>query len=186
MAPQVDSKLTWYKQRELKAKQEHQRILQDSKRVYESVLSKTKSEYEKKVVQMVLDRRQIIQSLKYLARDWDDSSWKNWSIKNAYTNPEAVRFGQLTVTGHIETQTFPALLPLLVNGCSVLFKANGAEKQKVAQAFQSVLLRLLAVVPPGKLRFTFIDPVALGDNVAPFMHLCDYDEKLVTSRAWSK
>jgi hypothetical protein len=36
------------------------------------------------------------------------------------------------------------------------------------------------------LRFTFIDPVGLGQNVAAFMKLADYDENLVTSKAWSE
>ena len=36
------------------------------------------------------------------------------------------------------------------------------------------------------LRFTFIDPVGLGQNVASFMHLKDYDEELVTSKTWTE
>lgn len=46
------------------------------------------------------------------------------------------------------------------------------------------MLRLLATQPPGQIHFTLIDPVALGQNVAAFMQLADYDEALVTSRAW--
>lgn len=68
---------------------------------------------------------------------------------------------------------------------ALLFKVNGSLKNTTAQRIQALLLRLLATFPPGKLRFTFIDPVALGQNVAPFMHLADYDEALVTSKAWS-
>jgi len=48
------------------------------------------------------------------------------------------------------------------------------------------MLRLLASIPPGQLRFTFIDPVGLGQNMAAFMHLADYDEALVSSRAWTE
>jgi S-DNA-T family DNA segregation ATPase FtsK/SpoIIIE len=158
----------------------------DSKVKYESALTNIKSEYEEKTAPISPGRQQLIQAMNYLARDWDDPAWNNWSITNAYTKPEAVRFGQLTVAVHAETQTFTALLPLVVNGRSVLFNASGEAKQKVVKAFQSLLLRLLAVVPPGKLQFTFIDPVALGDNAAPFMHLSDYQENLVTSKAWSE
>ncbi len=46
------------------------------------------------------------------------------------------------------------------------------------------MVRLLATQPPGQIRFTLIDPVGLGQNVAPFMQLADYDEALVTRRAW--
>ena len=39
---------------------------------------------------------------------------------------------------------------------------------------------LLTSLPPGKVRFTIVDPVGLGDNFAAFMHLADHDEALVT------
>ena len=48
------------------------------------------------------------------------------------------------------------------------------------------MLRLLTTLPPGKVRFTIIDPVGLGENFAAFMHLADYDERLVTSRIWTE
>ena len=48
------------------------------------------------------------------------------------------------------------------------------------------MLRLLTAFPPGKVRFTIIDPVGLGQNFAAFMHLADYDEQLVTSRIWTE
>lgn len=75
------------------------------------------------------------------------------------------------------------LLPVLLSfpgDCFLLFETTGPAKPTVVQAIQSLLLRLLATIPPGKLRFTFLDPVGLGQNVAPFMHLADYDEALVT------
>ena len=51
---------------------------------------------------------------------------------------------------------------------------------------QSEMLRLLATVPPGKVRFTIIDPVGLGENFAGFMHLADFDDMLVTNRIWTE
>ena len=41
-------------------------------------------------------------------------------------------------------------------------------------------------MPAGKVRFTIIDPVGLGENFAAFMHLGDYHELLVTSRIWTE
>lgn len=71
-------------------------------------------------------------------------------------------------------------------GKSLILKASNNGRSSGAAGIQSLLLRLLASLPPGKLRFTFIDPVGLGQNAAPFMHLADYDEQLVTGRAWSE
>ncbi len=48
------------------------------------------------------------------------------------------------------------------------------------------MLRYLTSVPAGKVRFTIIDPVGLGENFAAFMHLGDYHELLVTSRIWTE
>jgi len=79
----------------------------------------------------------------------------------------------------------PALLAFPTSR-SLLFKTTAASRAVAARAVQSLLLRLLASLPPGKLRFTFIDPVGLGQNAAPFMHLADYDEQLVTGRAWTE
>jgi S-DNA-T family DNA segregation ATPase FtsK/SpoIIIE len=71
-------------------------------------------------------------------------------------------------------------------GKSLILKASNNGRSSGAAGIQSLLLRLLASLPPGKLRFTFLDPVGLGQNAAPFMHLADYDEQLVTGKAWSE
>ena len=47
------------------------------------------------------------------------------------------------------------------------------------------MLRMLTAMPPGKVRFTILDPVGLGENFSAFMHLADYDEQLVASRIWT-
>ena len=48
------------------------------------------------------------------------------------------------------------------------------------------MTRLLTCLPPGRVRFTIIDPVGLGQNFAGFMHLADYDEALVGGRIWTE
>ena len=48
------------------------------------------------------------------------------------------------------------------------------------------MMRLLAATPPGKLQFTIIDPVGLGESFAGFMHLGDHDEAFVGGRIWTE
>jgi S-DNA-T family DNA segregation ATPase FtsK/SpoIIIE len=79
----------------------------------------------------------------------------------------------------------PALFTFPSNQ-SLILKASNNGRSSGAAGIQSLLLRLLASLPPGKLRFTFLDPVGLGQNAAPFMHLADYDEQLVTGKAWTE
>ena len=87
-----------------------------------------------------------------------------------------------SVPTHFE---LPALLPFPIQG-SMLIKAADAGKDEAIVLLQSLMLRYLTSVPPGKVRFTIIDPVGLGENFAAFMHLGDYHELLVTNRIWTE
>src|SRR5690606_6843 len=78
----------------------------------------------------------------------------------------------------------PAALPF--PEWPLLLVKAGDDKAAAAEALQSALLRLLTSLPPGKVRFTIIDPVGLGEDFSMFMHLADYDEQLVTSRIWTE
>ena len=68
----------------------------------------------------------------------------------------------------------------------MLIRAADAGKDAAIVLLQSLMLRYLTSVPPGKVRFTIIDPVGLGENFAAFMHLGDYHELLVTNRIWTE
>ena len=79
----------------------------------------------------------------------------------------------------------PAFLGFPEKG-GFLLKTRDQGRAKAVQMLQAVMLRFLTALPPGKVRFTIVDPVGLGDNFASFMHLADYDELLVTSRIWTE
>jgi S-DNA-T family DNA segregation ATPase FtsK/SpoIIIE len=79
----------------------------------------------------------------------------------------------------------PAFLPFPEKG-GFLLKSRDQGRAKAVQVLQALMLRFLTALPPGKVRFTIVDPVGLGDNFASFMHLSDYDELLVTSRIWTE
>jgi DNA segregation ATPase FtsK/SpoIIIE, S-DNA-T family len=130
---------------------------------------------------------------------WNDPGWNTWQPATAA--PPALRFGQYHVdlvtipgaissddqlNGLIPTQIdLPALLPFPQNA-SLLFKASGEGRRHAIDAVQAIMLRMLTSIPPGKVRFTIVDPVGLGENFAGFMHLADYDEQLVTNRIWTE
>jgi DNA segregation ATPase FtsK/SpoIIIE, S-DNA-T family len=79
----------------------------------------------------------------------------------------------------------PALVPFPIQG-SLLIKAADSGKDEAIHLLQSLMLRYLTSVPPGKVRYTIVDPVGLGENFAAFMHLGDYHELLVTNRIWTE
>jgi len=69
---------------------------------------------------------------------------------------------------------------------SLLFETQDSGGLAVIGTMNNVILRLLATLPPGKLAFTIIDPVGLGQNFAGLMHLADYEETLINRRIWTQ
>ena len=79
----------------------------------------------------------------------------------------------------------PAYLPFPEQS-AVLLKARDGGRTATVALMQAMMLRFLIGLPPGKVRFTIIDPVGLGENFGAFMHLADSDEQLVSSRIWTE
>lgn len=117
----------------------------------------------------------------FLVAEWDDPRWLNWRPRQI-ARP-LVRLGVMR-----ESTSFPGLPALTIcpSGENLLFKTPGAVRETAIQALQSLMLRVLIAQSPGKLRFTLIDPTGLGRNVATFLQLADYDEQLISGKAWTK
>ena len=79
----------------------------------------------------------------------------------------------------------PALLRLPDRG-SLLLQTQRAGRPEAIETLRAVMLRLLTSLPPGRVHFTIIDPVGLGENFAGLMHLGDYEEALVGGRIWTE
>ncbi len=69
---------------------------------------------------------------------------------------------------------------------SLLIETIESASNFSAGVLNQVILRLLAANPPGKLAFTIIDPVGLGENFAGLMHLADYEESLINRKIWTQ
>jgi hypothetical protein len=130
---------------------------------------------------------------------WSSDAWGQW--QPASLAPSAIRFGQLTVNrsdipGGVSAEPtlndgvpqqfmLPALLDFPRAG-SLVIQATGEGRDRAIDLLRAVMLRMITTIPPGKVRFTIMDPVGLGENFAGFMHLADYDELLVNSRIWTE
>ncbi|MCU1263951.1 MAG: segregation ATPase, FtsK/SpoIIIE family [Acidobacteria bacterium] len=132
----------------------------------------------------------------FVGGNWNDQAWSQWVPA---TSPAfSACLGTLksppieTLKSHFEKSlldfSIPALVPFAdgLEGKCLLQKATGPLKEVCIRAAQSLMLRLLANVPPGKVLFTLLDPVGLGQSAAPFMSLADHEEKLITNRAWTE
>ncbi len=128
---------------------------------------------------------------------WKHPSWNDW--KPPASVPQVIRFGEMPVNlqplADSLGKSWPAGFPSKFNWpalaafpqrASLLFKARDTARPAAVDAIQAVMYRLLTSLPAGKVRFTIIDPVGLGENFSAFMHLADHDEALVNSRIWTE
>ena len=130
---------------------------------------------------------------------WHDPAWDPWTPPAE--SPPVLRFGEVRVPMKQipqgipedprlkeltpEALTLPAFLQF-PDKISLLIKASDDGRAPAVQAIQAAMLRFLTAVPPGKVRFTIVDPVGLGQNFSTFMNLKESDELLVTSRIWTE
>lgn len=111
--------------------------------------------------------------------EWSAGDWERWIPPAAFVH--AAPFGTL----RIADLAVPLLLTFPDQG-SVLFETRGPARDRVAAVMNNIVMRLLTSTPPGKVAFTIIDPVDLGQNFAGIMHLADYEETLVNGRIWTQ
>ncbi len=129
--------------------------------------------------------------------DWSSTEWRDWQRPDVI--PPVIQFGLCTLPLQAVKNGIsqdPRLVPeqtelqlptwlSLAEQPRMVITADGAGRQAAGDVLQLMMFRFLTAVPAGRLRFTIVDPSALGQNFATFMHLADYDEQLVGKRIWT-
>jgi hypothetical protein len=69
---------------------------------------------------------------------------------------------------------------------SLLIETSDTGHDEAISTLNDVILRLLSTSPPGRLNFTILDPVGLGQNFAGVMHMADYEEQIINNRIWTQ
>ena len=173
-------------------KAELEQELDEAYREYHRTLSNCEKELSSQAADARAKCEQLRAQIAYAGAYWDDSGWQSW--KPALSSAFVASFGTLMPeTGDLGavfpnlnlTFPVPALIPFNDGKC-LLLNTSGGKTTQAAQCLQSVMLRLLATIPPGKVNFTLIDPIGLGKNVAVMMKLAEYEESLIKSRAWTE
>jgi hypothetical protein len=168
-----------------KAETDAEKAIEQAKTGYLEEMNKVEAQYLP-LAEAIKRKVEIAwQECKHAGAEWSSPEWKNWAPD---PSPEfASRIGVLRSKQKFRNFEFtlPALVPFSDGRC-LGFKASSNEKQKASGALLGVVVRVLANTPPGKARFTFIDPVGLGQNVADFLHLGDFHKDLISGKAWSE
>ena len=130
---------------------------------------------------------------------WAAPEWANWNPPPQFA--QAAKFAQLEVDLEKLCEALPkdkrlalpgpAQFPVALSLAfprqgSILFETSDSGHDEMIGALNNVILRLLSVAPAGRLNFTILDPVGLGQNFAGIMHLADYEDRLINSRIWTQ
>jgi len=129
--------------------------------------------------------------------DQESSPWNNWQPPTTFES--LVKVGNFKLDSNLLAETvrenagftqensvklLPAVLSFPDN-CSVLFETSSQGREMAIAGLQAMMLGLMTEIPPGRVRFTIVDSVSLGENFAGFMHASDYSEALAGRRIWT-
>jgi ABC-type multidrug transport system fused ATPase/permease subunit len=128
-----------------------------------------------------------------------DTDWASWNpnVETSTIIPVGnFAIDLVTVAGILPTSENLSLpiesslsLPVgstLPGNASILVSSSGKQRERSIAIVQNAIMRILTAIPPGKAKFTLIDPVSLGQSFAGVMHLADYEDSQLLDRAWTE
>ena len=134
---------------------------------------------------------QAIRPLPAPLQPWDAAAWGEWASSPVIAGLDDLYAGTLVPAddGDLgDNAAFgsgdhtPFFLSLRRN---VELVYTAAEREQALALARTLLIRQLAATEPGDMRLTFFDPVGLGQSVAEFLGLAEFDPDLVGGKAWS-
>lgn len=119
-----------------------------------------------------------------LGTAWSDPGWMGSAP--AERLQRVLRIGELQTGLPADTglASVPSLLEFPFQS-GLAISADVHHRKGAADLARSIVMRVVAAVPPGDVRFVFFDPVSLGQAVAEFRHLSEFDARLVDVKTWT-
>ena len=122
---------------------------------------------------------------------WDATAWGVWASSPVIPGLDDLYVGTLIPLKDVDLgdnaafgsgEQTPFFLSLRRN-IELVYAA--AERERALALARTLLIRQLAATEPGDMRLTFFDPVGLGQSVAEFLGLAEFDPDLVGGKVWS-
>jgi DNA segregation ATPase FtsK/SpoIIIE, S-DNA-T family len=147
-------------------------------------MEKIKKDYEIDYKEITEESNNLMLSLNISDLPWSDEAWNNYDPGSIIHIPHTIRIGKLSHLSKYNSFETPAIMPIIGYGKNILIEAKGKGKDIARTAIQSITLRLLTLIPPGKLRLICIDPVGLGETVAGFIQ--DLPDTITQGKSWTE
>ncbi len=134
---------------------------------------------------------QAVRPLPAPLQPWDAAAWGDWASSPVIPGLDDLYVGTLVPLDDGDLgdnaafgsgERTPFFLSLRRN---LELVYTPAERERALALARTLLIRQLAATEPGDMRFTFFDPVGLGQSVAEFLGLAEFDPDLVGGKAWS-
>jgi len=166
---------------------------------YQAAWKHLEAEWKEQVGPLLAGLQSIQSRADALFPPWSESSLQQWKPPGQFS--QAARFADLKVEvaelcddlPKDPRLSLPGQAQLTVPLClgypqqgSILFETTDTGHDLAIQSLNNIILRLLTTAPPGRLNFTILDPVGLGQNFAGVMHLADYEEQIINNRIWTQ
>lgn len=181
----------------------NQANLANERKIWENKIAEINRDYQRDITKIIDDAKNNSQKTQVVCGEsweaagfagltWAQENWKKWQPFERDFNDSnfSATLGKLQSQSNVNLSfnvsfEVPALMSLN-SGRGLLFKVPSHLKNQAVNMVQSLMLRFLATMPPATVQFTMFDPVGLGQNVAAFIPLGKFSDKLITSRAWSE
>ena len=188
-----------HKHAHAKALKARNQLVDDARQQFEEQWARIRDEWLDGMRSCTESNAQLTSIVESFFPSWTDESWSDWRPR-ADAAP-AIALGKLSIDlstldgadpkapdllEGVETSLDIPTLMDLPGPRSLVIECAPEEREHALESLRVTMLRLLTSQPPGRVRFTLVDPVGLGQSFAGFMRLSDETPQLVGARIWTE
>jgi len=167
-----------------RAERSRARLLKETELELHSEGKEARASYEIGMSVVRRDLRALDLALPPSALSWDEHRWNHWEGWDPLSGASRwIRYGSY-YRPQLEKFRYPALIELPGERGFAIDVTTGS-RELALDGMRSIILRVLASVPAGDARFTFVDPTGLGESVAPFLPLGEYRSELIDEQVYT-